>query len=548
MSYVVLARRYRPQSFNDLVGQEGVAQTLRNAVMQNRLAHAYLFTGPRGVGKTSAARILAKAIRCLNPKDGEPCNHCEACQSIVDGNSMDVIEIDAASNTGVDNIRELRENVEYMASVGKYRVYIIDEVHMLSTAAFNALLKTLEEPPPHIIFIFATTELHKVLPTIQSRCQRFDFKKIPYETMAKNLRDICVKELVSIDDPSLRAISIESDGCLRDAQSLLDQAIAFCGKDIKIDGLDEALGLMNRRGLLDLMSAVLKHETGPALQKATEMMDRGVDPRVFLNRITDFVRDLHYRFFTSQQPAPDPDFEKFFVDHQSALTIDELVRRLDLCLRLQSGLYSTSNSRISVESLIVKMALQRPAYAAVSASAPSVAAAAPARPAGPYSNMAANSANTARGTTPSSPSPPPAHSSAPISTASAPAPSVEGVGLKKRLEDYLRAKKPAWGPVIQSLLDITEENGGIVAYVRPDFAGKRLASEDGIEILKTCFGSANARVELNKNAPVAAPRPGDSGMSPREVQNLARSHEAVKAAEKIFEARVTDTKLLKRDS
>ncbi len=551
MSYVVLARRYRPQKFQDLVGQEAVAQTLKNAVKLGRMAHAYLFTGPRGVGKTSAARILAKAIRCLSPlEDGEPCNQCEACTSVVDGNSLDVIEIDAASNTGVDNIRELRENVEYMATVGKFRVYIIDEVHMLSTAAFNALLKTLEEPPPHVIFIFATTELHKVLPTIQSRCQRFDFKKIPFEAMSKNLRDICSQEGVEIDEASLRAIAIESDGCLRDAQSLLDQAIAFCGKKVQIEGLDEALGLLNRGGLFQLMSEIVRHETGPALAKAVELMDRGVDPRVLLNRITDFVRDLHFRYFTKTLSTPDPDFEAFFEKHQNHLSVDELVRRLDLSLKLQSGLYSTSNSRIAVEGLIVRMALQRPVGASPTLNSQSSAQnfSAPRQGASMASSTppASRGADSPRRTE---------NLSSPetrVTTPEAARPSSsEALDLRQQLENYFRAKKPAWGPVMQSLVQLEQDpEGNIIAQVRADFAGKRLASEDGIEILKTCFGVKSARVEFAKvGAAQTASRDGKApALSPRDVANMARQHEAVKAAEKVFEARVTDTKLLKRDN
>ena len=216
MSYLVLARKYRPQIFSDLVGQEHVSQTLRNALKNERTAHAYLFTGPRGVGKTSAARLLAKALRCENrTSDNEPCNKCEACLEINEGRSIDVLEIDAASNTGVDNIREIKENVSYSATQGHYKVYIVDEVHMLSTAAFNALLKTLEEPPAHVVFIFATTEIHKVPATIQSRCQRFDFKKINQNDLKSSLRSLCEKESIEIDDASLQIIAIESEGCLR---------------------------------------------------------------------------------------------------------------------------------------------------------------------------------------------------------------------------------------------------------------------------------------------------------------------------------------------
>jgi DNA polymerase-3 subunit gamma/tau len=525
MSYVVLARRYRPQNFADLVGQEHVAHTLKNAVAQGRFAHAYLFTGPRGVGKTSAARILAKAIRCLDPQEGEPCNKCEACVSVNEGKSMDVIEIDAASNTGVDNIRDLRENVEYMASVGKYRVYIIDEVHMLSTAAFNALLKTLEEPPPHVIFIFATTELHKVLPTIQSRCQRFDFRRIPFDEMTRSLREICDKEKVDIDEASLRTISLESEGCLRDAQSLLDQAIAFCDRKIRIEKLESALGLVGRNAYFHLFDQVMNHDSAGALEAAHKMLRQGNDPRVLLNRATQFYRDLHYAFFTKEMPKDDPELADLFAKHVQSWTTDEVVRALDLCLRHQSQLYGASHTEYLVESLFVKLTLQRPIaapYQAQSAPAPQ-ARAAQAAP-----QQAA-----------------PSH-------ASAPAPAGGGA-LRPRFESYLRQQKPAWMPVLQSLVSLEERDGVVVAIAKNDFAGRRLASDDGTDLLKKSLGATRVEVKLGGDAAGAtasAPPPSQATshaelhQKMREARDLARGHESVQAAVKIFDAKIADTKIL----
>ncbi len=232
MSYEVFARKYRPQTFDDLVGQAHVSRTLKNAVAQNRLAHAYLFVGPRGIGKTSTARILAKALNCEKGPTVTPDGTCDNCKEIAAGNSLDVLEIDGASNNGVEQVRELRDNVRYAPSKSRYKIYIIDEVHMLTAAAFNALLKTLEEPPPHVKFIFATTEPQKVLATIVSRCQRFDLHRIPAKLIAHHLQFIAGKEKITLESAAAHAIARGAEGGLRDAESMLDQLVAFCGEKI----------------------------------------------------------------------------------------------------------------------------------------------------------------------------------------------------------------------------------------------------------------------------------------------------------------------------
>ena len=232
--YIVSARKYRPDSFETLIGQDNIVQTLKNSIKRGKLAHAYLFCGPRGVGKTTTARLFAKAINCANPtKDMDPCGECESCKSFEEGRSYCIHELDAASNNGVDDIKNLMDQVQIPPQVGKYSVYIIDEVHMLSTAAFNAFLKTLEEPPAHAIFILATTEKHKILPTILSRCQTYDFNRISVPDIVRNLRMIATKENVSIDDESLHVIAQKADGAMRDALTIFDQTVAFCGTDVK---------------------------------------------------------------------------------------------------------------------------------------------------------------------------------------------------------------------------------------------------------------------------------------------------------------------------
>ena len=258
LAYQVIARKWRPNSFNELVGQSHVSQTLLNALKSDRLPHALLFTGPRGTGKTSSARILAKALRCPNAVDFTPCNSCSDCEDIAAGRSVNVIEVDGASNNGVDAIRELRDAVGYMPSTGKYKVYIIDEVHMLSMSAFNALLKTLEEPPEHVVFVLATTEVHKIPNTVLSRCQRFDFRRIPFRAIAEHLGNICKSENISAEEQALWLLARQGEGSMRDSQSLLDQVITFSSGNITLQRVVEVLGLTDRQLLTDTLTAVGK--------------------------------------------------------------------------------------------------------------------------------------------------------------------------------------------------------------------------------------------------------------------------------------------------
>src|SRR5256714_2701831 len=277
MSYQVIARKYRPQKFSDVIGQEHVTQTLRNAIKQNRIAHAYLFVGPRGTGKTTIARIFAK---CLNATGGPrvdfPADDPKA-NEIAEGRSMDVLEIDGASNRGIDEIRELRETVKYVPATSKYKIYIIDEVHMLTKEAFNALLKTLEEPPEHVKFMFATTEPEKVLPTILSRCQRFDLRRIPVKLIVEHLGEIAKKEKVKIDAAALYAIARGAEGCMRDAESALDQLISFCGENVTEEDVLSMFGLTAQGQIFSLASAILKGESETVLNTLGDLTKHGKD-------------------------------------------------------------------------------------------------------------------------------------------------------------------------------------------------------------------------------------------------------------------------------
>ena len=305
--YQTLYRKYRPKNFNEVVGQKIIVQTLRNAIKNNTLTHAYLFTGPRGTGKTSVAKILAKTINCYNLKDEIPCEECESCKQIQEHQAIDILEIDAASNNGVDKIREIRNKVNLVPSVGKYKVYIIDEVHMLTKEAFNALLKTLEEPPNHIIFILATTEPHEIPATILSRCQRFDFKKIPYEQMFEYLKKIAELEKVNIDDNSINEIVRLSDGCMRDALSILDQVIAFAPDKITEDDVHEVNGTLPQKDLSTFISSLLNKDyktifemvdiydnKGKSFVKLTEEIILFLRNILILVSVPDYFETLNY--------------------------------------------------------------------------------------------------------------------------------------------------------------------------------------------------------------------------------------------------------------
>ncbi len=290
MSYVVLARKYRPQTFSDVYAQDQITKILKNSIEMNRIGQAYLFTGPRGVGKTSLARIFAKSLNCVNGPTPNPCNVCDNCVEITQGISSDVVEIDGASNTGVDDIRDLQKELLYSTVKGKYKIYIIDEVHMLSKHAFNALLKTLEEPPENVIFIFATTEPHKVLPTIVSRCQRFDFKRFPTETIVARLKYICEKEDIEADDDSLFLIAKKADGGMRDALSLMDQVIAFMDKKFVYEDVLNLFGVVKNETYLNIFKNIRKHNAKEVIESVHKVLENGNDIQEFISGMLDFSR------------------------------------------------------------------------------------------------------------------------------------------------------------------------------------------------------------------------------------------------------------------
>jgi DNA polymerase-3 subunit gamma/tau len=390
LSYLVLARKWRPQTFGDLIGQEHVCRTLQNAIESGRVAHAFLFTGARGVGKTSAARILAKALQCERGPAAEPCNVCPACEEITAGNSVDVFEIDGASNTGVEDIRELRENIKYLPSRCRFKIFIIDEVHMLSTSAFNALLKTLEEPPPHVKFIFATTEPHKVPVTILSRCQRFDFKRILLPKIVARLRHIVGEEHVAISDASLTAIARKGDGSMRDSLSTLDQVLAFCGDEVGDEEVIGLLGVVDRRLLMETSRTVFARDCRNALDIVGRVDSCGYNMRYFCQELVDHFRNLAVLKVTENPSelldVAEGELEEIREQTASA-TLDEIRRHLAILLKAEAEMALSGFTRLILELALLKMctllpvvpvgeilerlkALERGAGSAASADAP----------------------------------------------------------------------------------------------------------------------------------------------------------------------------------
>lgn len=356
--YIVSARKYRPDSFESLIGQDNIAQTLKNSIIRGKLAHAYLFCGPRGVGKTTTARIFAKAINCSNPSpDMEPCGECESCRSFQEGRSYCIHELDAASNNGVDDIKNLMDQVQIPPQVGKYSVYIIDEVHMLSTAAFNAFLKTLEEPPAHAIFILATTEKHKILPTILSRCQTYDFNRISVPDIVSNLRMIAGKEGVNIDDESLHVIAQKADGAMRDALTIFDQTVAFCGTDVKYEEVLKNLNVLDYDYSFNLVDAFLAGDYGSALLKFDEILSKGFNALHFCAALSSHFRDLMVTKnggLEALLELPDS-LKKRYEEQASRCSLKFLYDALSVTSACEAGYKQAVNPRLHIEFALMKL-------------------------------------------------------------------------------------------------------------------------------------------------------------------------------------------------
>jgi DNA polymerase-3 subunit gamma/tau len=358
MSYLVLARKHRPQAFEEVIGQDHVTQTLKNAIQSDRVAHALLFSGPRGVGKTSVARIMAKAMNCAKGPTTSPCNMCPSCKEITESAAMDVFEIDGASNRGIDEIRELRENIKYMPSRSRFKIYIIDEVHMLTAPAFNALLKTLEEPPSHVLFFFATTEPHKIPTTILSRCQRHNFKRIGLEQIVASLQQVCQKSSFQISAESLQLLAQEAGGSMRDALSLLDQIMAYSETAISHEEVLEALGAVDRKVLFDLCGALFGNDIVSALNLLDDLYSRGYDLKRFYTQMLEHLR--HLLIVTLDTKGHNlvavPDHEIAMLKAQSeGLSLETIHQIFTMAFEAEASIRFSSQPRLALEALIVRL-------------------------------------------------------------------------------------------------------------------------------------------------------------------------------------------------
>ncbi len=360
MDYQVSARKFRPGTFDDVIGQPHVVQTLMNSIATKRIAHAFLFSGTRGVGKTTIARILAKALNCEQGPTGTPCNSCANCQEITQGTSVDVVEIDGASNTSVDDVREIRENVKFTPFRGQYRVYIIDEVHMLSNSAFNALLKTLEEPPAHVVFIFATTEIHKIPATILSRCQHYNFRRISKAEIVQRLRHVAGQDGLTIEDRSLMALARASEGSMRDGLSLLDQIIAFGGKTIRHQDLEALLGAVPQERVRAMIEAVIEQNSPKALQVVAGLLDQGHDVRAYCADLVEYVRNMLVAAVVPSGPdlrglieASEEDLAQLVRD-AARFTVEQLQELFRMYTAAEDSLRTSAHPRFVLETVAVR--------------------------------------------------------------------------------------------------------------------------------------------------------------------------------------------------
>jgi len=560
MAYLVLARKWRPQNFTDLIGQEHVSQTLANAIRSGRIHHAFLFTGARGVGKTSAARILAKALNCDEGLSDQPCGSCSSCTEITAGQGLDVIEIDGASNTGVDDVRELRENIRYLPNRSRFKIFIIDEVHMLSTNAFNALLKTLEEPPEHAKFIFATTEPHKIPITILSRCQRFDFRKIPLARVASRMREISDAEQLTISDHSLSLVARQGEGSMRDALSTLDQVIAFSGEQVDDEAVQTLLGMVDRRLLLDTVEAVLQRDSRRALDAVRRVDQLGLALRRFTQDLLEMFRGMVICKVV-EDPAELLDLVGEELKELKALaeevSLDDLQRIVTLLMKTQTELVNSSFPLLTLEMSLVRLATLAPTQDLAklishieslekrlgSTSLPK--AQHPVQRPTSSSTQSASPAPAPAPTTPiPSPDPPPKKSEAPVAT------STESKGWQGLVEQ-VKQSRPMLGSVLEHGRLLKLEIPVIeIGYAKGSFMISQLQEQDisqDLEVLTTEYFGQPVKlrilavdIEQQSAAPPSLVEERETKETDRmrRLREDAMEHPALKSVQNIFKGEI----------
>jgi DNA polymerase-3 subunit gamma/tau len=559
--YKVLALKHRPQSFSELVGQEHVSRTLQNAIDSGRIAHAFLFTGARGVGKTSTARIMAKTLNCERGVTHEPCNVCPQCIEITKGTSTDVFEIDGASNNGVDDVRDLRDNIKYLPSHSRYRIIIIDEVHMLSTNAFNALLKTLEEPPEHVKFIFATTEPHKLPVTILSRCQRFDFKRVPLPKIIGRLREIADKESVVITDSSLALIARKGDGSMRDSLTAFDQVLAFCSDTVKDEDVATLLGTIDRRLLAEISAAVFTGDTQSVLAGIKQVDLVGYNMRQFCQELIEHFRNLLV-IRSVKKPEEILELTAAELDelnkqslHVSALDIQ---RRLALLIKAESEMAYASFPRLIVEMALLKAALLAPMVPIqeLIEKIKALETAAVHTPSLPWETTKVASAPApqyaeSHSAVPSRPSQPAAAAVA----ASQPAP-VVGQSDWGRLVTFVNEKDRQLGSILEHGSPLKQENG-LIEIGFPAGSYYLTAAQDDefiadVQALACTFAGGNTTIRIKSietgftEAPLslAEKKKSDAEQHLNELKREAENHPLIKEAERVFGCTITEVREL----
>ncbi len=586
MDYQVSARKYRPATFQDVIGQPHVVQTLSNAIASKRIAHAFLFSGTRGVGKTTMARILAKALNCEKGPTATPCDTCVNCREITQGNSVDVIEIDGASNTGVDDVREVRENVKFTPFHGHYRIYIIDEVHMLSTSAFNALLKTLEEPPAHVVFIFATTEIHKIPATILSRCQHYNFRRIPHAEIIQRLRFVAQQDGLALEDRSLSAIARASEGSMRDALSILDQAVAFAGKNVTHSNLETLLGTVPQEHVRAMIAAVIAKNSPAVVSIVAQVLDQGHDLRAYCADLVEYARHMlvaavvpSAQELRSLIETPEEDLRQIVVDAK-AFTVEQAQELFRILSQAEDALRLSAHPRFVLESASIRAARLLAGGTAVSTAptmatptpprqaAPVTAPAAPGRPPSGHSPAAqakpmtqTQSVSTPRPAFPPGAPPkpaPPKLSAQPASATPAPAappPAAPPIQLNwEQVVERVSDKHPNIGTFLEmgSLLGI-EGNQLMIGYpASASVARSMVEKPDNQQLITALCAELAGRpvrlkiVELTRGQ-TAAPSPAQARAEKARSQKDAlleqtRAHPLVKQARDVFGSDVVDVR------